>query len=65
VTESGRSKTGLTKWSVVTGAAPSSDQAFNTVVALRHSTKGTGALVAGPTRRRSTSVTQPRTIAGC
>ena len=47
VTESGRSKTGLTKWSVVTGAAPSSDQAFNTVVALRHSTKGTGALVGG------------------
>ena len=47
VTESGRSTTGLTKWSVVTGAAPSSDQAFNTVVALRHSTKGTGALVGG------------------
>jgi RND superfamily putative drug exporter len=47
VTESGRSTTGLTNWSVVAGAAPSSDQAFNTVVALRHSTKGTGALVGG------------------
>jgi RND superfamily putative drug exporter len=48
VTESGYSATGLTKWSVVIDAAPSSDQAFNTVAALRHSTKSTGALVGGP-----------------
>jgi putative drug exporter of the RND superfamily len=48
VAESGRSATGLTKWSVVVDAAPSSDHAFNTVAALRHSTKSTGALVGGP-----------------
>ena len=48
MTESGHSATGLTKWSVVIDAAPSSDQAFNTVAALRHSTKSTGALVGGP-----------------
>ncbi|QUR66830.1 MMPL family transporter [Mycobacterium spongiae] len=34
----GTSTTGLTKWSVVIDAAPSSDQAFNTVAALRKST---------------------------
>ncbi|HSS24269.1 MAG TPA: MMPL family transporter [Mycobacterium sp.] len=50
VTESGQSRSGLTKWSVVIDAAPSSDQAFKTVVALRHSTKfaSSGALVGGP-----------------
>jgi putative drug exporter of the RND superfamily len=48
VTESGRSATGLTKWSVVIDAAPSSDRAFNTVAVLRHSTKSAGALVGGP-----------------
>ncbi|WP_301148595.1 MMPL family transporter [Mycobacterium simiae] len=49
-TETGRSVTGLTKWSVVTDSAPSSDQAFRTVVALRHSTKSVApsALVGGP-----------------
>jgi putative drug exporter of the RND superfamily len=48
VTESGHSTTGLTKWSVVIDAAPSSNRAFNTVAALRHSTKSAGALVGGP-----------------
>jgi RND superfamily putative drug exporter len=48
VTESGQSTTGLTKWSVVIDAAPSSDKAFNTIAALRHSTKSAGALVGGP-----------------
>jgi RND superfamily putative drug exporter len=49
-TESGRSTSGLTKWSVVIDAAPSSDPAFKTVAALRHSTKAVsaGALVGGP-----------------
>ncbi|OBK27864.1 hypothetical protein A5634_21975 [Mycobacterium asiaticum] len=45
---SGESNTGLTKWSVVIDAAPSSPQAFNTVAALRHSTKDAGAVVGGP-----------------
>jgi RND superfamily putative drug exporter len=49
-TESGRSATGLTKWSVVTDAPPSSEKAFETIAALRHSTKAVavGALVGGP-----------------
>ncbi|ODR00066.1 hypothetical protein BHQ21_24705 [Mycobacterium sherrisii] len=49
-TQTGRSATGLTKWSVVTDAAPSSGQAFKTIVALRHSTKSItpSALVGGP-----------------
>ncbi len=49
-TETGRSVTGMTKWSVVTNSAPSSDQAFKTIVALRHSTKSVApsALVGGP-----------------
>ncbi|MEY8017332.1 MMPL family transporter [Mycobacterium servetii] len=48
-TESGRSPSGLTEWSVVTDAPPSSDRAFETVAALRHSTKEAdpGALVGG------------------
>ncbi|SPM37718.1 transmembrane transport protein [Mycobacterium rhizamassiliense] len=46
--ESGRSVSGLTKWSVVIDGAPSSDKAFNTVVALRHSVSDAGALVGGP-----------------
>jgi len=48
-TESGRSASGLTKWSVVIDAPPSSDQAFNVVAALRSSTKSAdfGALVGG------------------
>ncbi len=44
VTESGRSASGLTKWSVVIDAPPSSKKAFNIVAALRSST---GALVGG------------------
>lgn len=36
-TESGRSRGGLTKWTVVINAAPSSDDAFRTIAALRHS----------------------------
>jgi putative drug exporter of the RND superfamily len=49
-TEAGRSASGLTKWSVVIDAAPSSDRAFKTVAALRHSTRAVtaGALVGGP-----------------
>jgi putative drug exporter of the RND superfamily len=39
VTEQGRSASGLTKWSVVIDAPPSSDRAFETIAALRHSTK--------------------------
>lgn len=38
VTESGRSGSGLTKWSVVIDAPPSSRQAFRIVAALRNST---------------------------
>ncbi|MEE6139966.1 MMPL family transporter [Mycobacterium sp. 050128] len=50
VADAGQSTTGLTKWSVVTSAAPSSDQAFTTIAALRNSTKSAspGALVGGP-----------------
>ncbi len=50
VTESGRSASGLTKWSVVIDAPPSSSQAFKTIAALRHSTKASSssALVGGP-----------------
>jgi len=49
VMESGRSGSGLTKWSVVTDAPPSSQRAFNTVAALRDSTRAAdpGALVGG------------------
>ena len=49
VTESGRSASGLTKWSVVIDAAPSSDRAFNIIAALRNSTRSvdSGALVGG------------------
>lgn len=47
-TESGRSASGLTRWSVVIDGAPSSDQAFKTVAALRNSTSTAGALVGGP-----------------
>jgi putative drug exporter of the RND superfamily len=50
VTESGQSASGLTEWSVVTDAPPSSEQAFKTIAGLRHSTKAvsSGALVGGP-----------------
>jgi RND superfamily putative drug exporter len=49
VTESGRSASGLTKWSVVIDAPPSSNQAFGIVAALRDSTRDSGpnALVGG------------------
>jgi RND superfamily putative drug exporter len=49
VAESGRTASGLTKWSVVIDAPPSSDHAFKTVAALRHSTRAvsSGALVGG------------------
>lgn len=47
-TPAGTSASGLTKWSVVTSAAPASPQAFDTIAALRYSTKGSGALVGGP-----------------
>ncbi|WP_156746858.1 MMPL family transporter, partial [Mycobacterium sp. E2733] len=48
-TDSGHSASGLTKWSVVIDAPPSSAQAFNTVAALRDSTKSANpaALVGG------------------
>ncbi|WP_428978067.1 MMPL family transporter [Mycobacterium bohemicum] len=47
---SGRSTTGLTKWSVVIDAPPASDRAFNTIAALRDSVHSAdyGALVGGP-----------------
>ncbi|BAX91684.1 MMPL family transporter [Mycobacterium shigaense] len=48
VSESGHATTGLTKWSVNIDAPPSSEAAFGTVVALRHSTESAGALVGGP-----------------
>jgi RND superfamily putative drug exporter len=50
VTDSGKSTTGLSEWSVVIDAAPSSGRAFNTVAALRSSTKAVTpeALVGGP-----------------
>ncbi len=49
VSESGRSATGLTEWSVVTDAAPSSDRAFEVIAALRNSARAVaaGALVGG------------------
>lgn len=49
VTESGRSETGLTRWSVVIDAPPSSNQAFGIVAALRDSARAadSGALVGG------------------
>ena len=49
VSESGRSASGLTQWSVVTDAPPSSDRAFTRVASLRTSTKAAapGALVGG------------------
>ncbi|WP_276860711.1 MMPL family transporter [Mycobacterium pseudokansasii] len=48
-TESGRSPTGLAKWSVVIDAPPSSRKAFSIVAALRNSTAAVtpGALVGG------------------
>lgn len=50
VTEAGKSDTGLTKWSVVIDAAPSSDRAFQTVSAIRHSVSiiSQDAVVGGP-----------------
>ncbi len=39
VTESGRSASGLTKWSVVIDAPPSSKRAFSVIAALRNSTR--------------------------
>lgn len=49
VTESGRSESGLTKWSVVIDAPPSSDRSSSIVAALRDSTRAadSGALVGG------------------
>lgn len=49
VTESGRSESGLTKWSVVIDAPPSSDRSSGIVAALRNSTRAadSGALVGG------------------
>jgi len=48
-TDTGQSPTGLTKWSVVIDAAPSSAAAFNTVAALRESVRSvdSAALVGG------------------
>lgn len=48
-TEAGRSESGLTKWSVVIDAPPSSNRAFGVVAALRYSTRATdpSALVGG------------------
>lgn len=49
-TESGRSATGLTKWSVVIDAPPSSARAFSDIAALRNSVRSVDAeaLVGGP-----------------
>jgi putative drug exporter of the RND superfamily len=49
VTDSGRSPSGWTKWSVVIDAPPSSGRAFNTIAALRDTTRSTtpAALVGG------------------
>ncbi|OBH54716.1 hypothetical protein A5682_15465 [Mycobacterium mantenii] len=49
VTESGRSESGLTQWSVVIDAPPSSKRAFSVVAALRDSTRAAdpAALVGG------------------
>lgn len=49
VTEAGRSESGLTKWSVVIDAPPSSNRAFGVVAALRNSTRAadSAALVGG------------------
>ncbi|ORV92094.1 hypothetical protein AWC11_08955 [Mycobacterium interjectum] len=49
-TRTGRSATGLTNWSVVIDAPPSSGAAFTTIAALRDSTKAVApaALVGGP-----------------
>ncbi|WP_156689224.1 MMPL family transporter [Mycobacterium sp. Marseille-P9652] len=49
-TPSGRSASGLTKWSVVIDAPPASDRAFATIAALRASARAAdaGALVGGP-----------------
>lgn len=49
VTEDGRSESGLTKWSVVIDAPPSSNRAFGVVAALRDSTASadSAALVGG------------------
>lgn len=49
-TDSARSTSGLTKWSVVIDAPPSSDRAFKTIAALRDTTKAISpaALVGGP-----------------
>lgn len=49
VTEAGRSESGLTKWSVVIDAPPSSHRAFGVVAALRNSTRAadSAALVGG------------------
>ncbi|OBB68905.1 hypothetical protein A5758_06900 [Mycobacterium sp. 852014-50255_SCH5639931] len=48
-TDSGHSASGLAKWSVVIDAPPSSDRAFNTIAALRDTTKSANpaALVGG------------------
>ncbi|OBH12650.1 MMPL family transporter [Mycobacterium sp. E1747] len=48
-TESGRSSSGLSKWSVVIDAPPSSERAFNIIAALRQTTKSASpsALVGG------------------
>ena len=48
-TDSGRSASGLTKWSVVIDAPPSSDRAFDIIAALRDTTKSASpaALVGG------------------
>jgi putative drug exporter of the RND superfamily len=50
VTEAGPPASGLTQWSVVIDAPPSSEQAFGTIAALRHSTKAASpsAVVGGP-----------------
>lgn len=49
VTEAGQSESGLTKWSVVIDAPPSSNRAFGVVAALRDSTRAadSAALVGG------------------
>ena len=39
VTQTGQSTTGLSRWSVVIDAAPASDEAFETIVALRDSVR--------------------------
>ncbi|BCI90013.1 hypothetical protein NIIDMKKI_52190 [Mycobacterium kansasii] len=66
-TESGRSTTGLAKWSVVIDAPPASKKAFGIVAALRNSTVAASPARwwAAPMPKPSTSATRRHTTGGC